>query len=265
MAPDLRSRLRALGGPGEVRLDLTGPGAVLTLDQPARRNALSGKMLAELADAVDALEAWDGATLIVTGEGGFFCAGADLNMLAAHVHTAADAEALGAFVRGTLTRLRRLPVISVAAVEGGALGGGAELTTACDHRVLARDARVRFVQVTLGVCTGWGGGPRLVRLVGRGRALDLLASARQLGAQEALQLGLAERLAPPGDALRVASELLAPYRAHAAPAVKAMKAVVAEADDAPLDDALAVEARRFADLWGGPTNQQALASRRNKP
>ncbi len=261
----MRERLRALGGPGSVDLDLQGPDAVLTLNQPRRRNALSGPMLAQLADAVDVLADWHGATLLIQGRGGFFCAGADLNMLAAHVHDADDGERLGDFVRQTLTRLRRLPVVSVAAVEGGALGGGAELMTACDHRVLAADATARFVQVSLGVCTGWGGGPRLVRLLGRGPALTLLGAAPHVPAQRALHLGLADRLAPPGHAAQVAGDLLAPYRAHPAAAVKAMKAIVASADDATLDAALAVEAACFKSLWGGPANQAALASRRKKP
>ncbi len=247
-----------------MTLDLAGEDAVLTLSQPARRNALSGRMLAQLADAVDALEAWEGATLLVRGQGGFFCAGADLNMLAAHIHSADDGRDLGAFVRETLTRLRRLPVISVAAIEGGALGGGAELTTACDHRVLARDASLRFVQVRMGVCTGWGGGPRLVGLLGRGRALELLGTAVQVQAQRALALGLVDRVAPVGEADRVASELLSAYRIHPAPAVRAMKAVVAVADDAVLDEALAVEAHHFGSLWGGQANRAALAPRRSK-
>jgi ethylmalonyl-CoA/methylmalonyl-CoA decarboxylase len=153
----------------------------------------------------------------------------------------------------------------VAAIEGGALGGGAELATACDHLVMASDAAVRFVQVSLGVCTGWGGGPRLVRLLGRRDALRLLGTACRVSAQQALQLGLADRLAPPGAAAQVAGELLEPYLAHPTPAVRAMKAVVAAADDVPLDAALAVEAKLFGGLWGGEANQAALAPRRKPP
>ena len=247
-----------------MHLALEGLHGVLTLDQPERRNALSGRMLAELGDAVEALENWDGVTLLVQGAGGYFCAGADLKMVSAQGTTAADAVVMGAYVRQVLTRLRRLPVVSVAAVEGGALGGGAELTTACDHRVLAADATLRFVQVSLGVCTGWGGGSRLVRMLGRARAMRLLGTAEPINAQQALDLGLADRLAPSGEAARVAAGLLASYRTHPPQAVRAMKAVVAAADDAPLDTALAVEAEAFESLWGSGANKAALARKQKK-
>ena len=196
-----------------------------------------------------------GATLVVEGAAGFFCSGADLKMIGQHVSTADQGARFGAFVREVFTRLRRLPVVSVAAVEGGALGGGAELTTACDHRVLARDSTLRFVQASLGVCTGWGGGARLTRLVGRQRALRVLGTACPVSAQEALSWGLADRLAPPGEAGRVARELLAAYCQHPAPAVRSMKAIVAAADDAPLDAALATEAACFEALWEGDGNR----------
>jgi ethylmalonyl-CoA/methylmalonyl-CoA decarboxylase len=217
-------------------------------------------MLAELADAVDTLADWSGATLIVRGAGGFFCSGADLNMIADQIAAPAEGKDLGDFVRQLLTRLRRLPIVSVAAVEGGALGGGAELITACDHCVIASDATVRFVQASLGLSTGWGGGPRLVRLLGRRSALRLLGTACPVTAQAALSLGLADRLAPRGEAARVAADLLEPYRRHPRQAVRAMKAIVAAADDTPLDQALGLEGEEFSKLWGGSANRAALAA-----
>ena len=160
-------------------------------------------------------------------------------------------------------------MISIAVITGSAVGGGAELSTACDFRVLHPDAQVRFVHTKMGVSPGWGGGMRLTRLVGRRAALRLLASAAPLTASDALSLGLADHVAGLVDegedggacaTLRGAVEWAAPMLHGAAPSLRGVKSVVAAADGLPAVDALEVEREVFASLWGGPAARSALSA-----
>jgi ethylmalonyl-CoA/methylmalonyl-CoA decarboxylase len=263
-APDALAELtdwwRARGGGGAVRLTTDGPVARLTLDHPEAKNALSGAMLAQLADAVVALEGWRGEAVIVTGAGGTFCAGADLKQVRGALGDAEAAEKLNTLGSLLTARLRALPAVTVAAVEGWAVGGGAELAVACDLRVLAADARVGFVHGRLGLTPGWGGGGRLTRLLGRQRALRLLLEARPVGAQRALDLGLADRLAPPGEAVAAAEAVAAGWRGRAPEVIARIKAIVEAAHAGAPDEAAAVEADAFRSLWGGPAHRAALAA-----
>ncbi|ETV82952.1 hypothetical protein, variant 2 [Aphanomyces astaci] len=114
-----------------------------------------------------------------------------------------------------LTRLRRLPFPSVAVVEGAAIGGGAEITTACDFRVLARSASIQFVHGRMGVSPGWGGGARLVQLVGRQRALRLLGRTEKVAAADAEVLGLADAVVEDNAVDAGAVSFVRPLNAHA--------------------------------------------------
>ncbi|GMF16121.1 unnamed protein product [Phytophthora lilii] len=170
--------------------------AVLEIHSPAARNALSGKMMAELADVVQTLE--DPKVhgrlnaVVLRGTGGWFCAGADLRVAQQDMTSPEAGAAMGALMVDTLTRFRRLPLVSIACIEGGAYGGGAELATACDFRILEAKAVIQFVQVRMGVSPAWGGGARLYKIVGRQNALRLLCTAEKLSAQRALELKLAD-------------------------------------------------------------------------
>ena len=245
----------------------TEPGGIATisLDNPRSRNALTGVMMCQLADHVTQLEAQlppPGAGgselvgLVLRGEGGTFCAGADLRFAAQELQTSDDGALMSALMNTTLLRLRKLPLISVAAIDGYAVGGGAELATATDFRVLSADAVVRFVQVKMGVTPGWGGGGRLTSIVGRKEALRLLGSGVPAPASDALAVGLADHVAPPGvAAASAAAAFLAPYTQQANPAaVRVIKSVVSNADvNTSCDDDSGVvvrEAALFEQMWG---------------
>lgn len=234
-----------------MRLDLLAPVALLTLDHPERSNALSGTMLGELADAVDRLEAWeDGIGLILRGAGlRCFCAGADLGLVHAGLGTPGMAEGMAELMHGLTARLRGLPLISVAAIEGAAVGGGAELCTAADFRVMSSEAHIRFVHARLGLSPGWGGGARLVEIVGRRAALRLLAGAGRVNARQAQDLGLVDRICPPGEAESTAREILNRYERLPRTSVRAAKALVAHPED---------ELAIFVDLWGGDAMREAI-------
>ncbi|HXY92264.1 MAG TPA: enoyl-CoA hydratase/isomerase family protein [Acidimicrobiia bacterium] len=184
---------------GGVRLDAGGPVTVLTIDRPEARNAISRATMRALADALDEVEASPARVLVVKGAGTrVFVAGGDLKELAA-IRTYEEAVEMAATMRGVLDRLATLPIPVLAAVNGDAYGGGAEVAVGCDIRVAADDVRCAFNQVALGIMPAWGGIERLTGLVGRGRALALMTTGRVLDAEKALAMGLFDEVVARAD------------------------------------------------------------------
>ncbi|XP_032817785.2 ethylmalonyl-CoA decarboxylase [Petromyzon marinus] len=267
--------LRFPGGSIDVRKEEEGGIAVVTVNNPGRMNAFTGSMMVDLHDAVQQLERWpEGKGLLLHGANSTFCSGSDLNAVRA-LESSQDGLKMCMYMQNTLTRLMRLPLISVALVEGKALGGGAELTTACDFRLMVPGSQIRFVHRHMGLVPGWGGAARLVRLVGYRHALRLLSGAEAAGPQEALALGLADALLEPvsspssstpdddggdgGAALRAALSWLEPRVAGAPEVVRAAKKVALSGAELPLEEALRAERDVFGTLWGAPANRRALA------
>lgn len=181
-----------------LRVERHGAALTVTLDRPEKRNALALALLDELG-AVFTREAADAAIgcVVLTGAGDrSFAAGGDLHELDA-VRSATDTAAMSARGRAALGAIRAFPAPVIAALNGTALGGGAELAMACDLRIAAATAEIGFLQAELNVTTAWGGGIDLLAAVGPARALELLSSARRLSARQALALGLVQEVAPP--------------------------------------------------------------------
>lgn len=241
-----------------LRIERQGELAVWTVDRPHRRNAMDWATMEAFARAVE--EASRDATLravILTGAEGAFLSGADLYEMA-HYRTEADGRRLSAVIGDALRRLEEAPWISIAAINGPARGGGVEVALACDLRVMAEDADLALVQVTWALAPGWGGGQRLRRRVGPGRALELLLTARRIGAEEALRLGLVERVAPAGQALPEAIALAREILRWDPEAVRAIKALIRDGEALPFEAALQAERERFARLWAAPAHWIAL-------
>jgi enoyl-CoA hydratase/carnithine racemase len=181
---------------GGVRLDRDGLVTVLTIDRPEARNAIARATMRELDGALDEVEPSPARVLVVTGAGTrVFVAGGDLKELAA-IRTYEDATVMAETMRGVLDRLATLPIPVIAAVNGDAYGGGAEVAVACDIRIAADDVQCAFNQVALGIMPAWGGIERLTALLGRGRALALMTTGRVLDAHAALELGLFDDVVP---------------------------------------------------------------------
>jgi ethylmalonyl-CoA/methylmalonyl-CoA decarboxylase len=144
--------------PEEAQFPSLSKTAVIEISNPDARNAFSGKMMAELADVVDELEKEEIQSkvtcVVLRGKSRWFCAGADLLVAKEQLSSREGGVAMGALMTDTLTRFRRLPLVSVAAIEGGAIGGGAELATACDFRLMDETAFIQFVQSRMGVSPG---------------------------------------------------------------------------------------------------------------
>jgi enoyl-CoA hydratase len=177
---------------------------IITIDRPQVRNAVDRKTAAELAEAFRAFEADEKRKVaVLTGAGGTFCAGADLRAIAAGSGNQVDEAGDGPMGP---TRMR-LSKPAIAAVEGYAVAGGLELALWCDLRVAAEDAIFGVFCRRWGVPLVDGGTVRLPRLVGHSHAMDLILTGREVSGREALAMGLANRLAPPGHALEAALEL----------------------------------------------------------
>ena len=184
-----------------VRFEIEGPVAIVTIDRPARRNAVDRATAALLADAFRRFDADPALSVaILTGAAGTFCAGADLQAIAAGDLNDVKMDGDGP-MGPTRMRLGK-PVI--AAIEGHAVAGGLELALWCDLRVVARDAILGVFCRRFGVPLIDLGTVRLPRLIGQSRAMDLILTGRPVPADEALAIGLANRLAEPGQALAAA-------------------------------------------------------------
>jgi ethylmalonyl-CoA/methylmalonyl-CoA decarboxylase len=245
---------------GVVRLTLSEDVAELVIDNPAARNAMTVHMMVDFADAVIELEGWSGARLIVRGEGErAFCSGGHLRDVQSALLAPTASERMSIFMHDVLGRFARLPVVTVAAVEGAALGGGAEILTACDFIVASSTAKIGFVQAALGLSTGWGGATRLVQAVGAKRALNWLAFPTPRSAAAGHADGWVDRVCAPGAALAETRAWFSTLDQVPAEAVRAMKANVRSAQQNPPDLALAEERQRFLALWGGPAHRAALS------
>lgn len=235
--------------------------AELCINNPSRKNAFSGSMMFELAERVIDLEKWnEGKGLIVYGAEDTFCSGADLNAVKA-ISNPKDGLMMCMFMQNTLTRLQRLPLISVALVQGKAIGGGSELCTACDFRLMTEGSEIRFVHKHMGLVPGWGGASRLIQLVGSRQALKLMSGAVRIHPEYALSIGLTDDIlsSAAGRALEEAHTWITPYTTGPAEIIRAIKKIVSSGREHLLEDALRKEKDIFGTVWGGPANLQALS------
>ncbi|XP_043920005.1 ethylmalonyl-CoA decarboxylase [Protopterus annectens] len=236
--------------------------AFLTVNNPSKMNAFSGAMMVQLKDQVEELEGWsEGKGLILHGAANTFCSGSDLNSVKA-ISNPQDGMEMCMFMQNVLTRLMRLPLISVAVVQGKALGGGAELTTACDFRLLALGSEIRFVHKHMGVVPGWGGAARLVQIVGSRTTLKLLSTAQKVDPEIGLKLGLADAILTSFGEERILNEArswLSQYTKGPPEIIKAIKKVVVSGKELPFESALQTEKDIFGTVWGGPVNLKVLA------
>ncbi|MCW5838632.1 MAG: enoyl-CoA hydratase/isomerase family protein [Anaerolineales bacterium] len=231
--------------------------ATLTVNRPQVRNGLDWAAMRAFAAAVDAAAAMPQLrALIVTGAGATFVSGGDLRALAPYTKRR-DGMRLATIMGKALGKLRGLHCPTIAAINGPARGGGAEIAVACDQRVMAEDADIGFVHARLGITTAWGGARYLLQLVGYPTALDLLSTARVLSAAEARRIGLVGQVCPPGGALPAAQTLAAEMAQHPRQAVQAAKRLLRFAVASPLV-ARHAERRLFSFLWDSEFRRQAV-------
>jgi len=224
----------------------------VTINRPEKRNALSGEILRAMAE-VFASNHDDSALRVAVLRGAgdqCFAAGGDLRELAS-ITTLDGAAEMARDAKASLQAIRDFPLPVVAALNGDAMGGGAELSVACDFRIAAAHARIGFVQGRLNISTAWGGGIDLMRLVGPSRGLGLLCRGDMLSGAEAMALGLVDAVAREGQSLDdLIADFIAPILKQSPQVLRAFKAVSkgvrAGLSRAELND---LETRMFAQTW----------------
>ncbi len=235
---DLSSELQTL------EFDVTDGVAVITINRPEALNALNAQVLYELGVAFELAQADLGVqALVITGSGRAFVAGADIAGLQGSTDSFSGRESALAG-QDVMNTLAALPIPTVAAINGFALGGGLELALAADLRVASHAAKLGLPEVGLGIIPGYGGTQRLPRLIGQGRAFDLIFTGRHVSADEALQMGLVNRVVD--DALEGALDLARLTLKNAPVALGLAKEAVVRGQDLSLGQGLEVE----ADLFG---------------
>lgn len=229
-----------------LRFEVEAGTATIVIDRPESLNALDRRTIEELGAAVDEVCANDAIRgALITGAGSkSFVAGADIHELSAISPLAAlELSRLG---QGIFRKIELSRKVFIAAVNGFALGGGCELALACHLRLASAEARFGFPEVRLGIIPGYGGTVRLPRLVGTGRALEMILTGTMIDAEEAYRIGLVNRVLPSESLMREARELLATILANGPVAVGLAIESATRSLDGSIDDGLALESNLFA-------------------
>lgn len=221
--------------------------ATIRLDRP-KVNALNEQVATEIGEAVDALAVDENArAVVVWGGERVFAAGADIKEMASQ-DTTTMYRYIGRF-QNVFTRLEQLPQVTIAAITGYALGGGCELALACDLRICAEDSQLGQPEILLGVMPGAGGTQRLPRLVGVGRAKELIYSGRFVAADEALAIGLVNEVVSPDGVYERALEIAGRFAAGPTVALMAAKQAIQQGLDVDVGTGLTLERQGFAALF----------------
>lgn len=241
-----------------VRLDVADGIGTIVLDRP-KMNALDAEMQRRLVEVADeAAERDDVSAVIVWGGERVFAAGADVKEMSEMSYTdmAAHVRLLQRFSRA----LAGIPKPTVAAITGFALGGGLETALCCDFRVVADNAKLGLPEITLGIIPGAGGTQRLPRLVGPAKAKELIFSGRFVGAEEALAIGLADKVVSPDEVLSTAQALVAPFVGGPSQALRAAKEAVDKGLETDLGTGLDIEAQLFTGLFATKDQKTGMRS-----
>ena len=223
-----------------IRLTRIDELALVTLDRREVLNALNFELLRDLGAVLDQVAGGNARALLVSGAGDrAFCAGADIKELMGRSLAAAREDA--AFGQAIFAKLDTLPIPSIALINGYAFGGGLELALACTFRLAVRTARVGLPEIKLGLIPGYGGTQRLPRLIGEARALEMILSGRAVMAEEALQIGLVNRLAD-GDLIEAGKSFAREMTGYSLPALGFARDAVRRGMATSLREGLEIEA-----------------------
>lgn len=243
-----------------VLLEKKGNIAVATINRPKALNALNSQVLEDLNELVDLVAADEEIrALVLTGCGEkAFVAGADIAEMS--TLDKAGGEAFGKKGNDVFRKLETLPIPTIAAVNGFALGGGCELSMSCDIRICADTAVFGQPEAGLGITPGFGGTQRLARLVGPGMAKQMIYSAKNIKADEALRIGLVNAVYPLEELMPAAEKLAATIAKNAPIAVRACKKAINDGLDAKMEDALVIEEGLFGSCFGTEDQKEGMSA-----
>jgi enoyl-CoA hydratase len=246
-----------------VEYEIRGHVAVITINRPEALNALNTAVLGELSDALAKAEAdSDVYVLVITGAGKAFVAGADIAQM--KDLTAVEAKAFGELGNSVFYKIESMSKPVIAAVNGYALGGGCELSMACDIRIAGTKAKFGQPEVGLGITPGFGGTQRLPRIVGASKAKELILTAETIGADEALRIGLVSKVVPDEELLDTAMAMANKIAGNAQVAVRQSKDAINKGMQSDIATGLAYEAQAFAVCFATEDQKDAMTAFVNK-
>lgn len=233
---------------GFVTYEQDGFVGVVTINRPKALNALNSDVLKEIEATFDAIDLDTTRAVVLTGAGDkSFVAGADIGEMS--TLTKAEGEAFGKVGNDVFRKIETFPIPVIAAVNGFALGGGCEIAMSCDIRLCAENAIFGQPEVGLGITPGFGGTQRLARLVGAGKAKEMIYTAFNIKAEEAYRIGLVNAVYPQAELLDAAKKMAAKIAANAPIAVRACKKAINEGLDVDMDQAVVVEEKAFGSCF----------------
>lgn len=248
---------------GFVKVEQQGHVGILTIDRQEALNALNSQVLNDLDAAIDEVAANDDVYVVVlTGAGRSFVAGADIGEMKGF--SSADGKKFGVHGGGVFLKLENMAKPVIAAINGFALGGGCELSMACDIRLASEKAKFGQPEVGLGITPGFGGTQRLPRIVGASRAMELILTARNINAARAQEIGLVSEVYPPEELMDKALELANAIAANAQVAVRQSKAAIRKGLQTDMNTGVAYESEAFALCFATEDQKDAMAAFLNK-
>lgn len=233
--------------------------ATITVDRPERKNAIDVETMSELREVIQRIEGdKDILALILTGGGDeAFISGGDLKYFQT-LDTLYKGRDMSVRCGDLLDRIEGLDIPVIGAINGYAFGGGCEFALACDYRIASREAKFGFRQIAMGIMTSWGGGKRLVRTVGKSKALMLMLTGDIISAEEALGLGLVDRVTEKEEVLSQAKDLAGKISDNAPLSIRFIKRFLNASMDMSSRDANLLETEMFSILWGSEDHNEAV-------
>ena len=236
---------------------------IVTINRPKALNALNSEVLKEIEAAFDAIDLDATRAVILTGAGEkSFVAGADIGEMS--TLTKEEGEAFGKTGNDVFRKIETFPIPVIAAVNGFALGGGCEISMSCDIRLCSDDAVFGQPEVGLGITPGFGGTQRLARLVGAGKAKEMIYTAFNIKADEAYRIGLVNAVYPQAELMDAAKKMAAKIAKNAPIAVRACKKAINEGLDADMDQAIVIEEKAFGSCFETEDQKAGMEAFLNK-
>lgn len=231
-----------------ITYEVEGQIGIITINRPKALNALNSAVLDELDKTLDAVDQEAIRCLILTGAGEkSFVAGADIGEMS--TLTKAEGEAFGKKGNDVFRKLETFPIPVIAAVNGFALGGGCEISMSCDIRICSENAVFGQPEVGLGITPGFGGTQRLARIVGTGKAKEMIYGARNIKAEEAYRIGLVNNIYPAEELMPAAKKLASTIARNAPIAVRNCKRAINEGMQVDMDQAIVIEEKLFGSCF----------------
>ena len=242
-----------------ITYEVEGQIGIITINRPKALNALNSTVLEELDKTLDSVDQETVRCLILTGAGEkSFVAGADIGEMS--TLTKAEGEAFGKKGNDVFRKLEAFPIPVIAAVNGFALGGGCEISMSCDIRICSENAVFGQPEVGLGITPGFGGTQRLARIVGTGKAKEMIYGARNIKAEEAYRIGLVNNVYPAEELMPAAKKLASTIARNAPIAVRNCKRAINEGLQVDMDQAIVIEEKLFGDCFETHDQKEGMSA-----